>query len=169
MVDIKYPFDIIQFHLDYFFLMKFNLRIFGIKVLDKTIDLSYKDDKRKIKKKNKKEKKGIIKNVLSLSLKEKLELISNLKKDLINVFKKIKPAYDNIMLDIGFDNPFLLGTLLAALSPIKLVLKNLRIYPHFSEKVFKVDMQLWSNINIFTLLMIALKFRFSKKYRMLFG
>lgn len=174
VTDINYPFDIIRFHLEYFLLMKFNLKLFGIKALDKTIDLSYKDDKSKKKKDKKsddkdgKNKKGLAKNVLSLSLKEKLKLISDLKKDLSDTIKKIKPKYDNIMLDIGFNNPFLLGVLLAALSPIKLLLKNMKVYPHFTEKIFKIDMELRSDINLFTLIIIVLKFRFSKNYKKLF-
>ena len=171
VADLNYPLDIIRFHLDYYLLMNFNLKIFGLKVLDKTIDPSYKD---KTKEKNKKEdkankkKKGIVGNALSLSLKDKLKLIANLKNDITLALKKIKSKYDKIALDLGMENQFLLGVVLAALAPIKLLLKDLRVYPHFTERVFKIDMELRSDINLFTLLLIALKFRFSKKYKALF-
>ena len=173
--DLKYPFDMIKFHLDYFLLLNCNLKLFGIKVFNKTIDMSANKDKdKKQKKKNTKDnkdgkkKKGLVQNVLSLSIKEKLALLSNLKKDIPIALKQIKPKYDKISVDLGLDNPFLLGALLGLLSTIKLILKDLKIYPHWTEKVFKIDMELRSDIRLITLLIIALKFRFSKKYRELF-
>lgn len=167
VVDLNYPLDIIRFHLDYYLLMNFNLKIFGIKLLNKTIDPTYKDENSKDTEEDKK-KKGLIQKVLSLKLNDKVMLISNLKNDIAIALKKIKPKYDKITLDIGMDNPFILGLVLAALGPIKLLLKDLKIYPHFTETIFKIDMDIRSDINLFTLLLIALKFRFSKKYRLLF-
>lgn len=167
--DIYYPFKIIDFHFNYFLLLNLNLKIFGIKIIDKTIDLSYKKtDNKNIDNHSKKDKNSIIKKFLSLKMKQKLSVISNLKKDLPIALKRIKPKYDNIILDLGHDNPFLLGLMLSVLSPLKLILKNLKIYPNFNKKIVKIDMSLMSDINLWTLLVILLKFRFSKKYRLFF-
>ena len=160
--DMYYPFN-------YFLLLNLNLKIFGIKIIDKTIDLSYKKtDNKNIDNHSKKDKNSIIKKFLSLKMKQKLSVISNLKKDLPIALKRIKPKYDNIILDLGHDNPFLLGLMLSVLSPLKLILKNLKIYPNFNKKIVKIDMSLMSDINLWTLLVILLKFRFSKKYRLFF-
>lgn len=159
----NYPFDIIQFHLEYFLLMHYELKIFGIKLIDRTIDLNLnKDEKNGNEKKQKN--KSIVSKIMSLKIKDKLNLISNLKKDIPQILKKVKPKYSNITVELGFKNPFLLGALLGLLSTLKLVLKNLQIHPNFNEKILKVDMAISSDINLITLLIIILKYRFSKKY-----
>ena len=166
--DANYPFGIIVFHLDYFLLLNFDLKIFGIKLLDRTIDLHQK--KAENKSKNKKQKyDSIVSRVITLSIKDKLTLISYLKKDIARILKIIHPKYSNITIELGFKNPFLLGALLGLLSTIKLILKNLRIYPNFNERVFKIDMEAKSDISLITIMIIALKYRFSKKYSNLFN
>ena len=104
----NYPFDIIQFHLEYFLLMHYELKIFGIKLIDRTIDLNLnKDEKNGNEKKQKN--KSIVSKIMSLKIKDKLNLISNLKKDIPQILKKVKPKYSNITVELGFKNPFLLS------------------------------------------------------------
>ena len=159
----NYPFDIIQFHLEYFLLMNYELKIFGLKLINRTIDLNLNKDEKNGNEKEQKNK-SIISKIMSLKIKDKLNLISNLTKDIPQILKKVKPKYSNINVELGIKNPFLLGVLLGLLSTLKLVLKNLQIHPNFNEKILKVDMAISSDINLITLLIIILKYRFSKKY-----
>ena len=100
--------------------------------------------------------------------KETHEFIKLLYKECKKILKFILPKKLNANLDIGLKDPFLLGTTLSFFSFIyKKFGDNLKITPHFNEKIFNGNICGEGEIRFIIIILIFIKLLFNRRFRQL--
>ena len=98
--------------------------------------------------------------------KETHEFIKLLYKELKKILGYILPKRLNAKIDIGLKDPFLLGTTLSFFSFIyKKFGENLKVTPHFNEKIFTGDIEGDGEIRLIILILIFIKLLFNRRFR----